>query len=143
MKFMDIGEVAQQSGVRPSALRYYEELGLISAAARRGLRRQFPETVLLQLNLVALGKLAGFTLREIAPMFGADGNPDVPRGRLREKAEEIDRQLRQLRALRDTLRHVADCRAPSHLECPTFRRLVAAAGRRGSRRAKRSTGMRA
>ena len=114
MKFIDIGHVAEQSGVRPSALRYYEEVGLISPAARRGLRRQFPVTVLLQLKLVAMGKLAGFPLKEIAGMFGDDGKPNLPRARLRRRADEIDDQLRELTALRDTLRHVADCRARRH-----------------------------
>jgi len=94
MKFIDIGHVAEQSGVRPSALRYYEEVGLISPAARRGLRRQFPVTVLLQLKLVAMGKLAGFPLKEIAGMFGDDGKPNLPRARLRKRADEIDDQLR-------------------------------------------------
>ena len=130
MKFVDIGTVVKRSGLPPSTLRYYEELGLISPAARRGLRRQFADSVFTQLKLVAMGKLAGFSLQEIGGMFGADGKLDLPRGRLREKADEIDRQLRELKALRDTLRHVADCRAPSHMECPTFKRLVAAADRR-------------
>jgi len=136
MNFIDIGEVANRTGVRPSALRYYEEVGLISPASRHGLRRQFPATVLLQLKLVAMGKLAGFSLEEIAGMFGADGKLDLPRALLRRKADDIDRQLRELTVLRDTLRHVADCRAPSHMECPTFKRLVEAAGKRGARRSK-------
>jgi len=143
MKFIDIGHVAEQSGVRPSALRYYEEVGLISPAARRGLRRQFPVTVLLQLKLVAMGKLAGFPLKEIAGMFGDDGKPNLPRARLRKRADEIDDQLRELTALRDTLRHVADCRAPSHMGCPTFRRLVNVAGRRAAHRAKNNSPKRA
>jgi hypothetical protein len=60
-------------------------------------------------------------------MFGDDGKPDLPRARLRKRGDEIDDQLRELTALRDTLRHVAACRAPSHMECPTFRRLVSVA----------------
>lgn len=143
MKVVDIGIVVERTGVRPSTLRYYEELGLISAAARRGLRRQFPESVFLQLNLVALGKLAGFSLAEIAGMFGADGKPDLPRARLRERADQIERRLRELTVLRDTLRHVADCRASSHMECPTFRRLVTAAGMRNARRARNRSDKRA
>jgi DNA-binding transcriptional MerR regulator len=130
MNLLDIGEVVARSGVPPSALRYYEELGLIASASRRGLRRQFPATVLLQLRLIAMGKLAGFSLDEIAGMFGAQGALNVPRARLRQRADDLDRQVRELAALRDTLRHVADCRAPSHMECPTFRRLVEAAGKR-------------
>ena len=134
MGMMDIREVAEHSGVPPSALRYYEEAGLISSVSRHGLRRQFPPEVLLQLKLIAMGKSAGFTLEEIAGMFGRNGMPDLPRDVLRQKAAEIDRQIHELTALRDTLRHVADCRAPSHMECPTFRRLVEMAGKRGGKR---------
>ena len=71
MKFLDIGEVAQRSGLKPSTLRYYEEAGLIASVTRIGLRRQFPAEVLLQLKLIAMGKSAGFSLEEIAGMFGA------------------------------------------------------------------------
>ncbi|PKR90753.1 MerR family transcriptional regulator [Pleomorphomonas diazotrophica] len=133
MKFLDIGEVAALSGTKPSALRYYEEAGLIASVSRHGLRRQFPPEVLLQLKLIAMGKSAGFTLEEIAGMFGDNGAPDLPRDILREKANQIDRQIHELTALRDTLRHVADCPAPSHMECPTFRRLVDLAGKRGGK----------
>lgn len=134
MKFLDIGDVSARSGVKPSALRYYEEAGLISSVSRHGLRRQFPPEVLLQLKLIAMGKSAGFSLGEIARMFGPNGMPDLPRVALHEKADEIDRRIHELTALRDTLRHVADCPAPSHMECPTFRRLVEVAGKRGGAR---------
>ncbi|MCM2399520.1 helix-turn-helix domain-containing protein [Rhizobium sp. S95] len=128
MKFLDIGEVAARSGMKPSALRYYEEEGLISSVSRHGLRRQFPPEVLLQLKLIAMGKSAGFSLDEIAGMFGRNGMPELSRDVFREKADEIDRQIHELTALRETLRHVANCRAPSHMECPSFRRLLDEAG---------------
>lgn len=134
MKFMDIGEVADRSGIRPSALRYYEEAGLIASVSRHGLRRQFPPEVLLQLKLIAMGKAAGFSLGEIGGMFGSNGMPNLARDRIHARADEIDEKIRELTALRDTLRHVADCPAPSHMECPTFRRLVDVAGRRGRKR---------
>ena len=129
MKLLDIGEVSERSGVSPSALRYYEEIALIAPVARKGLRRQYAPEILLQLTLIGMGKSAGFSLEDIASMFGSNGQPDLPRTLLHQKADEIDRQIRRLRALRDTLHHVADCPAESHLECPTFRRLVRAAGR--------------
>lgn len=137
MEFIDIGEVAKRSGVKPSALRYYEEAGLISSVSRHGLRRQFLPEVLLQLRLIAMGKAAGFSLDEIAGMFGRNGLPDLPRDVLRDKADEIDQRIRELSALRDTLRHVAECPAPSHMQCPTFRRLVDVAGRRSTASARR------
>lgn len=125
---LDIGEVAARSGLTPSALRHYEQAGLISPAGRHGLRRQYAPEVLVQLKLIALGQSAGFALGEIAGMFGGDGQPELPREVFRQKADAIDRQIAELTALRETLRHIAECRAPSHMECPTFRRLIDHAG---------------
>jgi len=129
MSLLDIGEVAERTGVRPSTLRYYEEIGLIRSEGRRGLRRQFDADVLLKLSLIGLGKTAGFSLEEVAGMFGQDGRPDIPRAQLHAKADELQRQIMDLRTLRDALRHVADCRAPTHLECPSFRALLKTASR--------------
>ena len=130
MQILDIGEVATQSGVPPSTLRYYEEIGLIRSVHRHGLRRQFDPNVLLKLSLIELGKTAGFSLTEIASMFGQDGRPDIPRDRLRAKADDLQRQMVDLRVLRDAIRHVADCPASTHLECPTFRKLLRTTTRR-------------
>ncbi|MFC0225501.1 helix-turn-helix domain-containing protein [Serratia aquatilis] len=130
MKILDIGEVVQQSGLSPATLRYYEEIGLIASVGRNGLRRQFNTDVLLKLSLIALGKSAGFSLVEISGMFGKDGLPDLPRVNLHAKADELERQIRNLVVLKNALRHVADCPAPSHLECPTFRRLLLKASHR-------------
>ncbi|MNV85777.1 Redox-sensitive transcriptional activator SoxR [compost metagenome] len=124
MKFLDIGEVSARSGFKPSALRYYEEAGLIASVSRKGMRRQFPPEVLLQLKLVAMGKSAGFSLQEIAGMFGKNGLPNISRLVFHQKADQIEVQIRELTALRDTLLHVAECPAPSHLECASFRRLL-------------------
>ncbi|MDF3145268.1 hypothetical protein [Streptomyces sp. T21Q-yed] len=60
-------------------------------------------------------------------MFAPDGQPRIDREMLSTKAEELDRRIRELGVLRDSLRHAAACPAPSHMECPTFRRLLAAA----------------
>ena len=129
MPILDIGQVVERSGVPASALRYYEEIGLIESLGRRGLRRQFDADVLLKLSLIGLGKAAGFSLVEIAGMFGENGRPDLPRARFRAKADELQRQILDLGSLRDMLRHIADCPAPTHLECPTFRGLLTAATR--------------
>ena len=74
MKTLDIAEVAQGSGLPASTLRFYEEKGLIRSTGRHGLRRLFAESVLERLALVVLGQGAGFTLEEMAEMFGADGS---------------------------------------------------------------------
>lgn len=134
MRDLDINEVAQHSGVPASALRYYEEKGLIASVGRRGLRRLFDPDVLERLALIALGRAAGFTLDEIARMFAPDGRPQIDRQLLTRKADELDRTIRKLSAMREGLRHAAACRAPSHMECPTFRRLLGAAASNASGR---------
>lgn len=125
---MDIAQVARESGLPASTLRYYEEKGLIGSTGRRGLRREFSPKVLERLALIALGQAAGFSLEEIAAMFAADGRPRIDRQKLAAKADELDNAIRKMSAMRDGLRHAAVCPAPSHMECPTFRRLVRAAG---------------
>jgi len=136
---MDIAEVAKRSGLPASTLRYYDEKGLIASTGRQGLRRTFDEGVLERLALIALGRAAGFSLDEIARMFGPNGQPRIDRLRLNAKADELDRTIRNLSAMRDGLRHAAVCRAPSHMECPTFRRILgaAASGAIGGRREKK------
>lgn len=131
MELLDIAQVARRTGVPASTLRFYEEKGLISAIGRRGLRRTFEPRVLEQLALIALGRAAGFTLAEIGEMFGEGGAPRIDRARLGAKADQLDAAITRLTAMREGLRHAARCTAPSHLECPTFRRILglAAAGR--------------
>src|SRR5690349_13683038 len=123
---MDITEVARLSGLPASALRFYEEKGLIRSAGRRGLRRVFDDKVMERLALIALGRAAGFSLDEIATIFAHGPRPRVDRGMLAAKANELDATITRLAAVRDGLRHAAACPAPSHLECPKFRRLLRA-----------------
>jgi len=127
---MDISEVAKSSGIPASTLRFYEEKGLINSIGRQGIRRQFSANVLERLAIIALGRSAGFSLDEIAHMLGADGLLQIDRQMLSNKAKELDNSIRKLIAMRDGLRHAAVCSASSHMECPTFRRLLglAAAG---------------
>jgi DNA-binding transcriptional MerR regulator len=150
---LDIADVARRSGVPASALRFYEEKGLIASIGRRGLKRLFDPSILERLTLIALGRAAGFSLREIAAMFAPDGRPRIDRRKLAAKAETLDRTIREMTALRDGLRHAAVCPARSHLECPSFRRLLRAAkagvirapqtsARKAKRRAARMTARR-
>jgi DNA-binding transcriptional MerR regulator len=127
MRDLDISEVAQRSGVPASTLRFYEEKRLIASIGRRGLRRLFDPIVLERLALIALGRAAGFSLDEMARMFAPDGRPRIDRKMLAAKAKELDKTIRRLGAMRDGLRHAAVCPAPSHMECPTFRRILRAA----------------
>jgi DNA-binding transcriptional MerR regulator len=121
---MDIAEVARRSGVPASTLRYYEEKGLIRSIGRRGLRRLFAASVLERLAIISMGRSAGLSLDEIARMFAPDGKLQIDRTMLADKADELDSTIRKLTAMRNGLRHAAACPAPSHMECPTFRRLL-------------------
>jgi len=127
MNFPDIAEVARRSGVPASTLRFYEEKGLIASVGRKGLRRQFDAGVFERLALIALARAAGFSLQEIAGVFATGGQPRIDRALLSAKADDLDRTIVRLRAMRNGLRHAAVCRAPNHFECPTFRKLLAAA----------------
>ena len=137
MKILDITEVTQRSGVPASTLRFYESKGLISSIGRRGLHRLFNPGVLERLALIAVGRAAGFSLDEIALMFTSDGRTRIDRQMLANKAEELDRTIRELSAMRDGLRHAAACPASSHMECPTFRRILRAAASRAIRQRKK------
>ena len=131
MSPLDITEVARRSGVAASTLRFYEQKGLIASTGRRGLRRVFAPNVLERLALIALGRAAGFSLAEIALMFAPDGRVRIDRQMLTARAEELERTISKLSTMRDALRQAAACPAPSHMECPNFRRhLQAAAARR-------------
>lgn len=120
---MDIGEVSKACGLPASTLRFYEEKGLIKSIGRSGLRRLFAPTVMQRLSLIALGRNAGFSLDEIGAMFTTDGLR-IDRNLLTAKADELDTRIKELTAMRDGLRHAARCQAPSHIECPTFQRLL-------------------
>lgn len=127
---LDISEVAKRTGVPASTLRYYEEKGLIASVGRHGLKRLFKDDILQRLALIALGRAAGLSLDEIGRMFAPDGQPQIDRQLLAAKADELDEMIRKLSAMRDGLRHAAVCPAPSHLECPTFQRLLSGAASR-------------
>jgi DNA-binding transcriptional MerR regulator len=136
---VDIAEVAKRTGVPASTLRYYERRGLIASLGPGGTRRRFAPAVLDQLALIALGQVAGLSLDEVSSMLSPGGKPDIDRHLLATKAEEIDATIRHLRAVSRGLRHAAACPAPSHAECPTFRKLLKAAASGALAQQKRAT----
>ena len=125
MKALDIRQIADLSGVTPSALRYYEKKGLIHPVGRNGLRRQYHENVLNKLQLIAMCQAAGFTLDELAAMFGSQAGVTIDRGLLLQRAKEIDATVRKLQLLSRGLKHAARCTQPEHRHCEEFKRVVA------------------
>jgi MerR family transcriptional regulator, redox-sensitive transcriptional activator SoxR len=112
MRYLSIGELADKARVRASALRYWEERGLLPGAHREGRRRMWPATAVRRVALIKMAQRAGFTLAEIAQLVTSDTTPSATR-QWREmaarKLPELDRHIEQTQALRQA---VADC-----LEC--------------------------
>lgn len=129
---MQIGEVAKAAQLPASTLRFYEEKGLIQSIGRKGLTRVFTPDVLERIALITLGRNAGLSLDEIASMLLPQGLA-VNRQLLLSKADELDKKIAEMTAMRNGLRHAAACTAPSHLECEKFLRLLNIAGKRWGR----------
>ncbi|KAA8890404.1 MerR family transcriptional regulator [Nocardia colli] len=118
---LDIAEVAEESGLAPSALRFYEKRGLITPAGRNGLRRTFRPDVLGRLALVACARGAGFTIAEIAGFLRATPSDTELRAGMARKATELDEDIARLTRMRDSLRHASTCTHEPLVECPDFK----------------------
>lgn len=127
---LNTSEVAKRSGLPASTLRYYEEKGLIHSVGRRGIQRVFPANVIEQLSFISLARMAKFSLEDIANMFSENGSYQINRQLLQEKADILDKEIKQLSAIRDGLKHTAVCGAPSHSECPKFQKLLQVASKK-------------
>lgn len=124
IKTIDIGEVTRQTGIRPSALRYYEEKGLITPVFRKGLRRQYDSSVIHQLQMIALGQQSGFSLEELKALFTPTGKIAIDRQLLQTRTADIQQQIQQLQQTAAMLQHMIDCPYDNHLQCPSFLKLL-------------------
>ena len=123
-----VGAAAKAAGVGLQTLHYYERLELLPKPKRSAANyRLYSPEAIRRVQFIKKAQALGFSLDEIALMFGRDGRPRIDRQILSARADELDRTIRKLRAIRQGLRHAAACPARSHIECPTFRRLLRAA----------------
>ncbi|OBI41171.1 helix-turn-helix domain-containing protein [Mycobacterium sp. E796] len=115
---LTIGEVARRAGVAATTLRYYEQIGLVSAPARLGGQRRYDDSVLARLEVIRLCKSAGFALEEIQLLF-ADDAPGRPASRAlaETKLAEIDAQLESLARARAVIEWGMRCTCPSIDAC--------------------------
>lgn len=118
---LSISQVTQQTGLRPSALRYYEEIGLLHPTKRVGGRRHYDDSVLQRLSLIQTGQQAGFTLAELgvllnhvldAESIDADWHDLVHR-----KLEEMDALLQNIERMKSLLTDIMDCEDSTLAEC--------------------------
>ncbi|OBH43613.1 helix-turn-helix domain-containing protein [Mycobacterium mantenii] len=115
---LTIGEVARRAGVAATALRYYEQIGLVPEPARMGGQRRYDDSVLARLEVIALCKAAGFSLEEIQLLFADDapGRP-VSRALAEAKLAEIDAQMESLARARAVIEWGMRCTCPSIDAC--------------------------
>jgi DNA-binding transcriptional MerR regulator len=139
MGAIDISNLSKRSGVPASTLRYYEEKKLIKSIGRSGLKRLFDTYVFEQLDFIALGQRAGFSLEDIKAMLTTKGEYEVNRDKLQEKAQEIGQHVKQLIAIQRCLEHAAKCSEERHSECPKFQKLLRVAGKDQARKKNKSS----
>ena len=125
-EFFAIGEVASASGKAPSAIRYYEAIGLLPEPARVSGRRRYPAEVVRSLAVIDTAQRAGLALDEIRLLLRAAEDESDSVEKLREVAERRLPVLREAIAraevVRKWLEQAADCCCPTLQTCPLFER---------------------
>jgi MerR family redox-sensitive transcriptional activator SoxR len=119
---MRIGEVARRAGVKPSLIRYYEDLGLLPEPARISGQRRYGPAVLRRLAVIDVAQRAGMRLHEIKLLVD-HGNEPMSR-QLRELAErklpEIDALMERAQRVRDWLDAASACQCQRIDDCALF-----------------------
>ncbi len=118
---MKIGEVARKAGIAPSAIRFYEKIGLLPRASRQGGQRRFSADLQLHLAVIDAARRAGFTIAEIKFLFHGfrKGVPASLRWRrlARKKFDELNLQISQLKRMRDLLKKSVRCQCLRLEDC--------------------------
>ncbi len=121
MKKLRIGEIAAQSGVRASAIRYYEAQGLLPEAKREAGQRIYDADVLQRLALIELAKQAGFTIADIKHLLHGFAPPAPASQRWRAlakvKTAELDQRIEQAQRMKAVLDVLATCACPTLDDC--------------------------
>jgi MerR family transcriptional regulator, redox-sensitive transcriptional activator SoxR len=122
---LSIGEVARRSGLAPSALRFYEDVGLVASERTAGGHRVYPRHVLRRLGVIRIAQRLGLSLDEIR-----DALDVLPPDRAPTKAEwskmsrawrvRLDERISTLEALRDELGGCIGCGCLSLRRCRLY-----------------------
>jgi MerR family redox-sensitive transcriptional activator SoxR len=119
-----IGEVARRAGLRPSAIRYYESIGLLPEPERVAGRRRYSEEILRTLSVVAAAQRAGLSLSEVRELLAAANGQgavsDQLRAIARRKLPDVQALIERAHLVRSWLEAAADCRCPTLEDCPLF-----------------------
>jgi MerR family transcriptional regulator, redox-sensitive transcriptional activator SoxR len=121
---LSIGELARRTRRRPSAIRYYEEIGLLPAAPRVGGRRRYGEESVRTLAVIDTAQRAGLSLGEIRALLAAEPGDAAAVEELRRIAErrlpEVDAMIERGQVVRRWLEAAESCECPSLDECCLF-----------------------
>src|SRR6516164_8260542 len=118
---LSISEVAKQIGLRPSAIRYYEQIGVLPSPHRVSGQRRYDVTALHRLVVIQRARQTGFTLTEIRQLFfgfRAGTPPSVRWQKLKmRKIVELDAMLEHIQSMRELLDEQGKCRCTALEEC--------------------------
>jgi MerR family transcriptional regulator, redox-sensitive transcriptional activator SoxR len=122
MPQLHISEVARQVGLRPSAIRYYEQIGLLPPAQRVSTQRRYDTTALYRLAIIQRARQLGFTLHEIRQLFFGFGNAARASERWQKlsqrKLAELDSLMDGIKAVRRLLKKMMrNCRCETLDQC--------------------------
>jgi MerR family redox-sensitive transcriptional activator SoxR len=113
MSMLTIGEVARRAGLRTSALRYYEEVGVLPPAERVSGQRRYDESVLARLAVIRLAQELGFSVAEIRSLVEGFDEVGVPSGLWREmavrKLTEVDALIARAEQMKQLLEESLHC----------------------------------
>jgi len=122
-----IGDVARRTGVAVSALRYYEEVGLMPLATRVSGQRRYPASTVQLVSVILLLQEVGFSLREMKLFLGWPSDPSVDwRALARHKMADLDERITKAQAARNALEHALVCPHIDIWDCPNFSTAVEA-----------------
>jgi MerR family redox-sensitive transcriptional activator SoxR len=121
MEKLTIGEVAERAGMRTSALRYYESVGLLAPPDRVSGQRRYDADVLQQLSVIHVAQEAGFTVAEIKVLLFGFEDDVAPSARWRAMAEqklpEVDALIKRANAMKRILEEGLNCGCVDFKEC--------------------------
>lgn len=116
-----IGELARQAGLNPSAIRYYEKMGVLSSPYRANGQRRYSSEALDRVLLARFASNMGFSLPEIKLFLSGlrAGVPVGPRWKklTRRKMVAVEETLTKIRSLKSLLEHLRRCRCGSLRVC--------------------------
>ena len=116
-----ISDVARVFGLRTSAIRYYEQIGILPSPVRKNGQRRYDDSVLFRLAVVQRARETGFTLEEIRELFFGFPPGTRPPKRWHQlsqrKIAELRERMKRLKAMENLLERVENCRCNALDEC--------------------------